>query len=177
MLKTISVSWKQGTLFFNSGWQCWEGDKAKRVPNLDTQNMCSSYQDKPMEENCDDLKYNSIELGNIPNICLTCLTLNLILAGLCLSHILLKSSESSFTWTGEEAPTVQKKLVGRRNTVIQVSDSYDLSLKVTTQMALLVPECLHRCGTVDKYIKVWAGSTWESRGTEKKVRGIWKHLH
>lgn len=32
-LKTISVSWEPGTRFFNSKWQCWEGDTAERLPN------------------------------------------------------------------------------------------------------------------------------------------------
>ena len=201
-LKTISVSWEPATWFFNSKWQCWEGETANRLPNSDTQNTCSAYRDwsqwkkTGMVSNTTASSWE-IYLCNIictPNLFTTQKNLGegeaLSLARVfCLfateSAEPCSSSESRFIWTKAEAPIVQRGPVGRRNLAIHVSDSCNLSLKDTTKMALQAPECCWEFGShgdiVDEYIREWAGGTWESRETERKVRGTqhhsWKHLY
>lgn len=128
-LKTSSVSWEPGTRFFNSKWQCWEGDTAKRLPNSDTQNMCSAYQDWSQWKKTGTVSNTTapswgIYLCNIwiPNLFSTQEKLGgeaLSLAGLfCLfaagSAEPCSSSESRFIWTKVEAPIVQRGPVGRR---------------------------------------------------------------
>lgn len=161
-LKTVSVSWEPGTRFFNSKWRCWEGDTAKRAPNSDTQNTCSTYQGwswwrKTGTRSNTTASGWGIYLCNIytPNMFSAQENLGggeaLSPAGLfCLfateSAEPCSWSEYRFIWTKAETPIVQREPAGRRNSAIQVGDSCYLSLKDTTKMALPAPE---RCSELE----------------------------
>lgn len=98
----------------------------------------------------------------------------LFLAGLfCLlateSAELCRLSESTLILTKAEAPIVQKRHVGRRNSVTQVSDSCNISLKDTTKMALAAPECCQEFGSGGNTVDVGNGQEpLERMGKQKE---------
>lgn len=78
-------------------------------------------------------------------------------------------SESTLILTKAEEPIVQKGHGGRRNSVIQVSDSCNGSLKDITKMALPAPERCQEFGSGGDIVDVGNGQeALESPGQQKE---------
>lgn len=82
---------------------------------------------------------------------------------------LCSSSECRLFLTKAEAPTVQKEHMGKRNSVIWVSNSCNVSLKDTTKMALPAPEHRQEFGSGGGIVDVGNGhEALESPGKQKE---------